>query len=618
RKQELANSSDVTLPDRPLSPPLTAPPTMKSAEFFEMLEKMQGIKLEEQKPGPQKNKDDYIPYPSIDEVVEKGGPYPLIILPQFGGYWIEDPENVGTPTSLGSSICEEEEEDSLSPNTFGYKLECKGEARAYRRHFLGKDHLNFYCTGSSLGNLILSIKCEEAEGIEYLRIILRSKLKTVHERIPLAGLSKLPSVPQIAKAFCDDAVGLKFNPVLYPKASQMIVSYDEHDVNNTFKFGVIYQKARQLQRKRHIGNDIVAIIFQEENTPFVPDMIASNFLHAYIVVQAETPGAETPSYKGPEFREFLLTKLTNAENACCKSDKFAKLEDRTRAALLDNLHDELHTHTQAMLGLGPEEDKFENGGHGGFLESFKRAIRVRSHSMETMVGSQKKQHSGGIPGSLSGGISHNSVEVTKTTFSFHWQPPVAAAAATAKNQSRSPIKRRSGLFPRLHTGSEGQGDGRTRCDSASSNPKTPDGGHSSQEIKSETSSNPSSPEICPNKEKPFIKLKENGRANISRSSSSTSSFSSTAGEGEAMEECDSGSSQPSTTSPFKQEVFVYSPSPSSESPSLGAAATPIIMSRSPTGQWHLGVCAMGLGPLLQGVRTRQAKLAGFCSCSNTL
>lgn len=44
------------------------------------------------------------------------------------------------------------------------------------------------------------------------------------------------------------------------------------------------------------------------------------------------------------------------------------------------------------------------------------------------------------------------------------------------------------------------------------------------------------------------------------------------------------SSQPSTTSPFKQEVFVYSSSPSSESPSLGAATTPIIMSRSPTGR----------------------------------
>uniref|UniRef100_A0A7M4ENW5 RAP1 GTPase activating protein 2 n=1 Tax=Crocodylus porosus TaxID=8502 RepID=A0A7M4ENW5_CROPO len=668
KKQEQLNSTDGAIPERPLSPPLTAPPTMKVSHdtLLIMLFMFYLCSLEN---------DDYIPYPSIDEILEKGSPYPLIILPQFGGYWIEDPENLSTPTSSDSSICEEEEEN-LSPSTYGYKLECKGEARAYRKHFLGKDHLNFYCTASSLGNLILSIKCEEADGTEYLRIILRSKVKTLHERIPLAGLSKLPSIPQIAKAFCDDASGLKFNPVLYPKASQMIVSYDEHEVNNTFKFGVIYQKfkqtleeelfgnneespafknflsllgdtitlqdfkgfrggldvthgqtgaesvytvfrdreimfhvstklpftegdTQQLQRKRHIGNDIVAIIFQEENTPFVPDMIASNFLHAYIVVQVENPETDNTSYKvsvtaredvpsfgpplpsppvfqrNPEFREFLLTKLINAENACCKSDKFAKLEDRTRAALLDNLHDELHAHTQAMLGLGPEEDKFENGGHGGFLESFKRAIRVRSHSMETMVGSQKKHHSGGIPGSLSGGIAHNSGEITKTTFS----PPVAAA--TAKNQSRSPIKRRSGLFPRLHTGSESQSESRTRCDSVSGTQKTPDGGHSSQEMKSEPSSNPSSPEICPNKERPFIKLKENGRSNISRSSSSTSSFSSTAGESETMEEYDSGS-QPSTASPFKQDVFVYSSSPSNENPSAAAAATPVIMSRSPT------------------------------------
>lgn len=44
--------------------------------------------------------------------------------------------------------------------------------------------------------------------------------------------------------------------------------------------------SQQLQRKRHIGNDIVAIVFQEEKTPFVPDMIASHFLHSYIVVSA--------------------------------------------------------------------------------------------------------------------------------------------------------------------------------------------------------------------------------------------------------------------------------------------------------------------------------------------
>lgn len=58
-----------------------------------------------------------------------------------------------------------------------------------------------------------------------------------------------------------------------------------------------FSLSAQLQRKRHIGNDIVAIIFQEENTPFVPDMIASNFLHAYIVVQVENPEADNTSYK---------------------------------------------------------------------------------------------------------------------------------------------------------------------------------------------------------------------------------------------------------------------------------------------------------------------------------
>ena len=43
--------------------------------------------------------------------------------------------------------------------------------------------------------------------------------------------------------------------------------------------------SQQLERKRHIGNDIVTIIFQDENTPFAPDMIASNFLHSFIVIQ---------------------------------------------------------------------------------------------------------------------------------------------------------------------------------------------------------------------------------------------------------------------------------------------------------------------------------------------
>ena len=103
---------------------------------------------------------------------------------------------------------------------------------------------------------------------------------------------------------------------------------------------------QQLQRKRHIGNDIVAVVFQESNTPFSPDIIASHFLHAYIVVQPlppTSPHETEPSYRvsvtarsdvpyfgpslpnpavfkrGSEFKDFLLTKLINAENACYKA-----------------------------------------------------------------------------------------------------------------------------------------------------------------------------------------------------------------------------------------------------------------------------------------------------------
>lgn len=38
-------------------------------------------------------------------------------------------------------------------------------------------------------------------------------------------------------------------------------------------------------------------MFQEENTPFVPDMIQSNFLHAYVVVQVEDACTDNVTYK---------------------------------------------------------------------------------------------------------------------------------------------------------------------------------------------------------------------------------------------------------------------------------------------------------------------------------
>ncbi|XP_026213272.1 rap1 GTPase-activating protein 2-like isoform X2 [Anabas testudineus] len=603
RKQELLTISNVAVADCPPSPPRTAPPTMKSAHFFDMMERMEQVpEAAEMRTIPQRQKDDYIPYPRIEEVLERGGPYPQVILPEFGGYWIEDPEApppAAPPLEIrgegedgGGALGGGEEEEERLPGDYGYRLEEINEAaRAYRKHFLGREHLNFMCSASRLGNLLLSVRHEEEKEQEFLHVIVRSRLKSVYHRLSLAELPDIPSVPELAKLLCDEAAGLRFSPVVYPKASKLIVNYDEHEVNNTFKFGVIYQRfgqvseeelfrnneetpafteflqllgdtvelqdfkgfrggldvshgqtgsqsvytvhrqqeimfhvstklpftegdTQQLQRKRHIGNDIVALVFQEEATPFVPDMIASNFLHAFILVQVEEPCSDNTTYKvsvtaredvppfgppllnpsvfkkGPEFREFLLTKLINAELACYKSDRFARLEERTRAALLDSLHDELHRLSQSMLGLTSgleEEGRAENGhAHGGLLESIKRAMRGRSVSMETM-----SRGGTGLPTSLSGGgLAHISVETNV----------------------KSPVKRRSGIFPRLLSV-----DSQTEKHNQRSEQRSFDGYKPTPELPS----NPSSPEAG---QRDRIHMRKES-SKISRSTSSTCTFS---------------------------------------------------------------------------------------------
>lgn len=49
---------------------------------------------------------------------------------------------------------------------------------------------------------------------------------------------------------------------------------------NTFNFF-----AFKVDKKRHLGNDIVAIVFQDSNTPFCPTLMKTKVTHAYVVVQ---------------------------------------------------------------------------------------------------------------------------------------------------------------------------------------------------------------------------------------------------------------------------------------------------------------------------------------------
>ena len=101
-------------------------------------------------------------------------------------------------------------------------------------------------------------------------------------------------------------------------------------------------------------------------------MITSHFLHAYIVVRPVTEGGDKytvsvtargdvpyfgPSIpspavfaRGPRLKEFILTKLINAQMACLKAEEFSKLELRTRTTLLNNLEEELSNKTQEFIG----------------------------------------------------------------------------------------------------------------------------------------------------------------------------------------------------------------------------------------------------------------------------
>lgn len=66
----------------------------------------------------------------------------------------------------------------------------------------------------------------------------------------------------------------------------------------------------QLQKKRHIGNDIVCVAFLEANdTLFAPTCIKSHFLHTFIVVRSSPSSKTSPtSY---EVRFFCVCACMN-------------------------------------------------------------------------------------------------------------------------------------------------------------------------------------------------------------------------------------------------------------------------------------------------------------------
>jgi len=120
---------------------------------------------------------------------------------------------------------------------------------------------------------------------------------------------------------------------------------------------------QQLERKRHIGNDIVVVIFQDGDTVYKPTTISSRQVHVVLVVKAvhvaadpmtryyrlgvvsrdDVPefGPDVPKNavfkKGDEFLQFFYAKLLNAERACYKAPILDNKLTRTRIAMLKDI-----------------------------------------------------------------------------------------------------------------------------------------------------------------------------------------------------------------------------------------------------------------------------------------
>lgn len=68
--------------------------------------------------------------------------------------------------------------------------------------------------------------------------------------------------------------------------------------------------SHQLLRKRHIGNDIVTIVFQEPGAmPFTPKSIRSHFQHVFIIVQVHEPCTENTYYRSDSIILRGLTRI---------------------------------------------------------------------------------------------------------------------------------------------------------------------------------------------------------------------------------------------------------------------------------------------------------------------
>uniref|UniRef100_A0A8I3MW58 GTPase activating Rap/RanGAP domain like 3 n=1 Tax=Canis lupus familiaris TaxID=9615 RepID=A0A8I3MW58_CANLF len=282
--------------------------------------------------------------------------------------------------------------------------------RWYFKYFLGQVHQNYIGNDAEKSPFFLSVTLSDQNNqrVPQYRAILWRKTGTQKICLPYSPTKTL-SVKSILSAMNLDKFEKGPREIFHPEIQKDLLVLEEQEGSVNFKFGVLFAKdgqltddemlsnddttgvhsvytvyqgheimfhvstmlpyskenKQQVERKRHIGNDIVTIVFQEGEEPspaFKPSMIRSHFTHIFALVRYDQQNdnyrlkifsEESVPLFGPplpsppvftdhqEFRDFLLVKLINGEKATLETPTFAQKRRRTLDMLIRSLYQDL-------------------------------------------------------------------------------------------------------------------------------------------------------------------------------------------------------------------------------------------------------------------------------------
>ncbi|XP_065831883.1 rap1 GTPase-activating protein 1-like [Oscarella lobularis] len=185
RRLKRAISSERKNDVRAATTPLRRKPIEPDSELLDLLFDFQTDRLDDQRCSwPVKDACSASMARRVDAILKKDGPRPMILLPSEGFRchgW--------SPTD------EEKEKDK---NSIECKIQSDEMLMNYRRHFLNKDHENFYCLDDYLGPLLMSLRrvlanqqpSKSMRSWEEYRVIARTRQDTFWQIIPT---SEFPS-----------------------------------------------------------------------------------------------------------------------------------------------------------------------------------------------------------------------------------------------------------------------------------------------------------------------------------------------------------------------------------------------------------------------------------------